>query len=948
MRKLFLSLILSLVAFAASAAGISNYKELLAFAKAVNKEADISMWQNEKGVVCLAADIDMKKGKKFPTIALYKGKFDGCGHRLYNWSAKTPLFGTLETSAVVQNLTIDASCHLSVKLSANEESEYVSFICKINKGQIRNCENYGSIEFIGDEANKEIMIGAIAACNINIIHKCKNAGSITCRTNFSNSAGGKGIRLGGLVGTCYSKKVEAGTTISRCENSGNITFMGDFPNNNIGGVVGEASRSTVKYCINRGSVVAVGMPYTGSQKPVSRAGGITAWANADVICCDNLGAVAVSGAHEAAAAGICARPNNTLTMVDCVNFGKVLGNSSVSAFVGGIMAYTIQPIHVVKCFNFAAVSSEGTDAPSWCAGICAHIALRKGPKTGPYFRDCANYGSVTNKSKHSKSFTGGFVASGSGYTKQDPAVPVTVRDCGNRGKVSDATGTNCGEMFGWVSASSFNASGTYYDDLVKVVEPLKDGSNIFGRVVDNNGNPIEGVVVSDGTLSVKTDVNGEYVMKSNMKEVRFVMISVPAKYEIPMRNARPQLFRRVPRHINAARADFVLTERKNQSDNFVLAMIGDPQTGGLYGDKAVERFRDVVLPDLASFVEGSSQDVYAIALGDVVYNKMTSYDDYIDVVDAAAVPMFSVIGNHDFDQYTLFETKLGTPYFESYLAPQNYSFNIGKMHFVVVNDILYNRATNKHKYRAGLEGYTLKWLENDLKHVSKETTIVICSHAPLMKDATGKYGAKNVNYKKYSALLAEYKNVYAWAGHTHQNYSYDYATAPEDLAALKNIKSIIAARCCGQITLNRELNTCGTPNGYMVAEVTGDTMTWYYKTVNHDRNYQMRTYTPTETNSEYVKVNIWNYSPDTWSAIEWWENGVKVANMEHAKGEFDPAYLKIYAQHQEEKLNKWARNYSKPAKSPYLFRVKPTAGVRSGEVRVTDQFGVTYTQKVEW
>jgi hypothetical protein len=28
--------------------------------------------------------------------------------------------------------------------------------------------------------------------------------------------------------------------------------------------------------------------------------------------------------------------------------------------------------------------------------------------------------------------------------------------------------------------------------------------------------------------------------------------------------------------------------------------------------------------------------------------------------------------------------------------------------------------------------------------------------------------------------------------------------------------------------------------------------------------------------------------------------------------------------------------------------VKPSAGVRSGEIRVTDQFGVTYTQKVEW
>ena len=76
MRKLILSLILSLCAFFAYAEGISNYKELLAFAKAVNKEADISAWQNEKGVVCLKADIDMKKGKKFPTMKVFNPEED--------------------------------------------------------------------------------------------------------------------------------------------------------------------------------------------------------------------------------------------------------------------------------------------------------------------------------------------------------------------------------------------------------------------------------------------------------------------------------------------------------------------------------------------------------------------------------------------------------------------------------------------------------------------------------------------------------------------------------------------------------------------------------------------------------------------------------------------------------------------------------------------------------
>ena len=134
----------------------------------------------------------------------------------------------------------------------------------------------------------------------------------------------------------------------------------------------------------------------------------------------------------------------------------------------------------------------------------------------------------------------------------------------------------------------------------------------------------------------------------------------------------------------------------------------------------------------------------------------------------------------------------------------------------------------------------------------------------------------------------------------------------------------------------------------MVAEVKGGEMSWYYKTVERNSNYQMRVYNPVRTKSEYVKVNIWNHSPETWGTPEWWENGVKVADMTLAENEHDLDYLDIYAQHQTEKLGKTERNYSKPSKVPFLFKVKPTEGVRAGEIRVTDNFGNVHTQEVHW
>jgi hypothetical protein len=109
----------------------------------------------------------------------------------------------------------------------------------------------------------------------------------------------------------------------------------------------------------------------------------------------------------------------------------------------------------------------------------------------------------------------------------------------------------------------------------------------------------------------------------------------------------------------------------------------------------------------------------------------------------------------------------------------------------------------------------------------------------------------------------------------------------------------------------------------------------------------MRTYSPVRTGDGYVKVNIWNYSSDSnWSAVEWWENGKKVGELEQFAEE-DPDYVQIFNE-QLTHLKGMAANFAKPSKSRFMFRIKPSEGVQSGEIRVTDNFGVTYTEKVEW
>ena len=140
MKKILLSLLLSLCVLALYAEGIGTSKELLEFASACNAGQSIDQWKNADGAVCLEADIDMSKVKKFGGIESFGGVFDGCGHAILNWKAQKGLFGEILAGGVVRNLRIDASCSMK---AANKTEEYaVGFIADVNKSSVQGRKDF--------------------------------------------------------------------------------------------------------------------------------------------------------------------------------------------------------------------------------------------------------------------------------------------------------------------------------------------------------------------------------------------------------------------------------------------------------------------------------------------------------------------------------------------------------------------------------------------------------------------------------------------------------------------------------------------------------------------------------------------------------------------------------------------------------------------------------------
>jgi hypothetical protein len=943
MKKLTLILGLLLACAHAFAGGIGSAADLQAFIAACNNGESLLPWSDADSTVVLTADIDLAKAKKMPQVVSFAGRFDGKGFRLKNWKTSFGLFREITKTGVVRGIVIDASCTLKAKSKGDEYR--AGFIADFNDGMIADCTNYGTIEHECGFAMTPTYIGGIAGYNRAAILKCVNYGNISSSV-FGEPKEEINLNLGGITGGSRGK-APIGSVVARCENHGKVEATGNLVAMYVGGIVGNSGRSTTKYCVNRGEVKAtIDATEEGKTSGIADVGGIAGLVKHDIIRCDNFGPVTAEGACGGNAGGIVGMPHNSLVIADCVNYAPVKAAGEQPSNVGGIAGNIGRPVHIRGCVNKGKIVFDGVSSRSrsTAGGIAGNIYTPKSQTAGAYVRECMNYGEVyagSGGNKYDANNRNAIHAAGIvGCAEVREGLRACVKNCSNFGKVNCASGRR-GEICG--SAVQVRTGGMATQDMAEVLASAPAGGNVVGTVRGSDGSPREGIIVTDGRQCVKTRADGSFAMQSDLGEARFIYLSLPATAVLGSAG-NPIPFKRIPRYAKAVRADFTLDLGEAPKD-YTVMMIADPQVRPYGWDDSMERWEDTVAPDAEAFRASCTGPVYSINLGDLVYNEMYAWDDYMDIATKIKCPTFNVIGNHDYDQGTLFETEQGNVYYETYVGPDHFSFDLGDIHYVVFNNILYDRPSSKQSYHYGLDDRQLEWLKADLSYVPKDKVIMTCSHHnPFKTPNSSPHGSHNVyslHYADYLALLSQYREVYAWNGHNHQNFYYNYEGKDTKHGA-PNIQCISVARCTGALRLNKWLGPFGDPQGYMVMNVRGDKVDWYYKCVGKDKDYQLRVYSPERSTDGSVKATIWNWS-EGWSTPAWYENGVKVADMEFKPG-VDPDYYDVF----EQVENKTTRKYCTPSKKSNIFAVMPSTGTTSGEVRVTDMFGNEYRQAIQW
>ena len=519
----------------------------------------------------------------------------------------------------------------------------------------------------------------------------------------------------------------------------------------------------------------------------------------------------------------------------------------------------------------------------------------------------------------------------------------------------------------------------------------QSGITVRGTIYDDAGNRLEGVVVSDCFKCTVTDKDGVFELESDLSVAKFIFISIPSGYSVPVKKGLPVFFKRLSEEKQTNghyRLEFILNRMTSDPDKYSVLVVADPQprSRGKATDKVAYHSLDVC-EDLYRDMREKGSDVlrscpcYAIVLGDIVHGEMDLFDTYIsNGTSKMGFPVFNVLGNHDidWDEPTDFSCSRS---FEEKLGPVNYSFNLGKIHYVVVDNIIMTEGEEglTGAYSAGLRDDIWQWLQADLSYVDKGSTIMICSHNPMFREESGKDNYVSArNGQAYADLLSSFKTVHAWAGHTHHMFNYVY----DSDSSLDNIEVHTVVRATGDLHSNEYLSA-GTPRGYVVVEVDGENVSWKYRPlpyqtappVNTVPEYQLRAWDYDETGVAWLKdgeqcldesyqINI--YSPEVYgdgnvyaNVFMWdqkWgmpvyvsEDGTR-SQMElvtDKKYMYDAGYKELFDYYYEVNAvyqdKVWKSDVDKR-----MFRVYSGKKSDKGKVEVVDRFGNVYSTNVSW
>ncbi len=451
-----------------------------------------------------------------------------------------------------------------------------------------------------------------------------------------------------------------------------------------------------------------------------------------------------------------------------------------------------------------------------------------------------------------------------------------------------------------------------------------------------NGSGISGVVVTDGTQFAVTDASGAFSLPYNPIATH-VYISSPAGYTVPVENSVPKFWVRLKDISDKKSITFNLTKLSQNDNKHFFIAVGDPQVRN-----ATELGKlSPILSYMKQEIESKGMNpVHIMVAGDVVFDTPKMHDMSKTYFSALNNPVYYAIGNHDHvykstDAVTTANDKSADSVFIRHYGPTYYSFNKGMVHYIVLDNILYEGGSGP-TYTINFTQAELSWVAKDLSYISKDRAIVVMFHGPSKTRTKSTYG----NSASLHALLSGYANVQIISGHTH----YNTVMADNTGITEHNVGAACGGFWEGPVCLD------GAELGYKIFEVDGTSFKWEYRSY-VNANTQFSAYIPQNRApvlppSDQLLVNVWDWDP-AWSVKYSEDGGLTYKDMTRIEEKaYDPTAYLFFGIDGDNKIP--TRSWINSTLTDHIFKCTPSTGVHSVKVKVTTRFGVEYTKVMEF
>ena len=323
--------------------------------------------------------------------------------------------------------------------------------------------------------------------------------------------------------------------------------------------------------------------------------------------------------------------------------------------------------------------------------------------------------------------------------------------------------------------------GASEDDMARGTVFLDANRN---SKLDTGETGIAGVMVSNGREVTVTGDDGSYALPAYGDMNLF--ITKPAGYAAPKDEDLVPQFAYVHKEAGSpalrfggieatgplpAAINFPLIADNSDRESFECLVFGDAQP---YFNMQVSYVRETAGRMLAA--RDNSDTECLLFEGDVMGDDLSLYPRFKEIIAVGDTPQYYVAGNHDLD----FDAATDQHSFDTFRrewGPEYYSFDIGNVHFVVLDNVRYPcngvdphpfcAADARATYNGVITGRQLEWLANDLANVPEDKLIVLNAHIPF-QTFTDNTAAKHQtdNLADLVAVLGD-RPVLGLSGHTH-------------------------------------------------------------------------------------------------------------------------------------------------------------------------------------